>query len=123
MAESNPRPIRGNCFQYAGKRMLAEPDDTTALVVHGIYEAFPGHRDVHGWFEKDGVAWDWQTHGCTPKGRSRFKVTKNTPPAVPIPEFYETRKIEVRKMFTRDETIKAIGVGHWGPWFGEGEDS
>lgn len=47
--------IRGNCFQYAGKRMLAEPEDTSARVVHGTYELWPGHRDIHGWFEKDGL--------------------------------------------------------------------
>ena len=54
---SAARPIRGNCFMYAGRRMLAEPDDTTAIVIHGTYEVFPGYRDVHGWFEKGALCW------------------------------------------------------------------
>jgi hypothetical protein len=110
--------MRGNCFQYAGKRMLAEPEDTSAVVVHGTYEAWPGHRDVHGWFEKDGFAWDWQTHGCTPGGRSRFKVTATTPPPVPVGEFRKSRKVEVRRTFSREQVFRAMsGSGHWGPWF------
>jgi hypothetical protein len=103
--------------------MMAEPDDTSALIVHGTYELRPGLsgiRDVHGWFEKDGMCWDWQTHGCTPAGRSRYKVTSTTPPPVPRDEFYRRRGIEVRQSFTREQMGKAmLAAGHWGPWFDE----
>lgn len=120
--------VRGNCFQYAGKRMLAEPKDTSARVVHGTYELMLisryAIRDIHGWFEKDGLVWDWQTHGRTPKGRSRFKVTGATPPPVPREEFYRTRKVEVRQSFTREQMAQAMcDAGHWGPWFDDGGES
>jgi len=112
---------RGNCFEYAGKRMLAEPKATSARVVHGTYEVAPGWRDAHGWFEKDGLIWDWQTHGRTPTGRSRFKVTAATPPPVPREEFYRTRKVEVRRSFTQKQMTQAMSdAGHWGPWFDDG---
>lgn len=106
---------------------MAEPKDTSARVVHGTYDVGAGfsdreHRDVHGWFEKDGLVWDWQTHGCTPAGRSRFKVTSTTPPPVSREEFYRTRKVEARRSFTRKELMRAITeAGHWGPFEEGGE--
>jgi hypothetical protein len=121
LATEKPKP--GDCFHYAGRRMLAEPEDTSARVVHGTYEAFPGHRDIHGLFEKDGLVWDWQTHGRA-GSRSRFKVTSTTPRAVPRDEFHRTRKTETRRSFTRKQMMQAmLDTGHWGPWFSDEEAS
>lgn len=106
----------GRCFEYAGRRMFAEPEDSDARVVHGTYEVAPGWRDVHGWFEKDGLVWDFQSHGIA-GSRARFKVTKTTPPGIPRDDFYAARRIEAHRSFTREETARTmLAHNHWGPW-------
>jgi hypothetical protein len=68
----------------------------------------PGWRVEHAWAELNGLCYDWQTHGRTQGGRSRFRITGTTPPGIPRDEYYASRRAEPRATFTAYQVALAV---------------
>lgn len=110
----------GRCYEYAGKFLDNHPD---AVCVQGTYEVAPGWRSGHAWAELDGLCYDWQTHGRTSGGRSRFRITSTTPPGIPREQYHCSRAVVVHRTLTRDAVARAaVRHGYWGPWGEENDD-
>jgi GNAT superfamily N-acetyltransferase len=97
----NPMPV-GDCFGWA----LSEVVNNGGVLMHGLVkDPWDGKRVSHGWVERDGLVYDYQT-----------VVIRQVEP-LSIEKFYSVWNPRDIIQYTQEEAaIQAASTGQAGPW-------
>jgi len=113
-------PVCGDCFRWAGKAIIQEPEHVR--LVHGTVSPpwLGKHRFAHAWIETSKRVYDWQT--MVPEAepaRSIWpaKYRKYAGKGWPRKTFYRVFEPKGVTRYTGTEAVRAMVTNrHWGPW-------
>jgi hypothetical protein len=109
----------GDCFRWAGKRIIHEPPHVK--LAHGMVSpTWHGGTYAHAWLETKKKVYDWQT--MTPEAEMARtiwpdKYQKYAGRGWPRATFYKVFKPKKVTLYDEREAVQTMVKNmHWGPW-------